>query len=69
MLPDVFRDCKVQRLAQFFITLRQTLQASAPQHRDNPRIVLLTPGPYNETYFEHAYWCSTSATPSSRAAT
>jgi uncharacterized circularly permuted ATP-grasp superfamily protein/uncharacterized alpha-E superfamily protein len=55
MLPDVFRDCKVQRLAQFFITLRQTLQASAPQHRDNPRIVLLTPGPYNETYFEHAY--------------
>ena len=23
--------------------------------RDNPRIVLLTPGPYNETYFEHAY--------------
>ena len=22
---------------------------------ENPRIVLLTPGPYNETYFEHAY--------------
>ncbi len=44
-----------KRLAQFFITLRQTLQANAPQHRDNPRIVLLTPGPYNETYFEHAY--------------
>ncbi len=55
MLPDVFRDCKVQRLAQFFITLQQTLQASAPQHRDNPRIVLLTPGHFNETYFEHAY--------------
>ena len=28
---------------------------SPPHHRDNPRIVLLTPGPYNETYFEHAY--------------
>ena len=27
----------------------------APHNRDNPRIVLLTPGPYNETYFEHAY--------------
>jgi uncharacterized circularly permuted ATP-grasp superfamily protein len=27
----------------------------APRHRDNPRIVLLTPGPYNQTYFEHAY--------------
>ena len=26
----------------------------APRHRDNPRIVLLTPGPYNATYFERA---------------
>ena len=32
-----------------------TLQSLAPHNRDNPRIVLLTPGPYNETYFEHAY--------------
>ncbi len=22
---------------------------------EQPRIVLLTPGPYNETYFEHSY--------------
>ncbi len=55
MLPDAFRDCRVQRLAPFFLTLRNTLRAIAPQNRDNPRIVLLTPGPYNETYFEHAY--------------
>jgi uncharacterized circularly permuted ATP-grasp superfamily protein/uncharacterized alpha-E superfamily protein len=55
MLPDVFRDCQVQRLARFFLTVRETLREIAPQHRDNPRIVLLTPGPYNETYFEHAF--------------
>ena len=55
MLPDVFRDCRVQRLAVFFRTLRETLRESAPHNRDNPRIVLLTPGPSNETYFEHAY--------------
>jgi uncharacterized circularly permuted ATP-grasp superfamily protein/uncharacterized alpha-E superfamily protein len=55
MLPDAFRDCRVQRLAPFFRTLRDTLRAIAPHNRDNPRIVLLTPGPYNETYFEHAY--------------
>jgi uncharacterized circularly permuted ATP-grasp superfamily protein/uncharacterized alpha-E superfamily protein len=55
MLPDVFRDCQVQRLAQFFLAWRDTLREIAPHHRDNPRIVLLTPGPYNETYFEHAY--------------
>ena len=55
VLPDVFRDCQVQRLARFFHTLRETLRAVAPDHRDNPRVVLLTPGPYNETYFEHAF--------------
>jgi uncharacterized circularly permuted ATP-grasp superfamily protein/uncharacterized alpha-E superfamily protein len=55
MLPEVFRDCRVQRLALFFRTLRETLRSIAPHDRDNPRIVLLTPGPYNETYFEHAF--------------
>ncbi len=55
MLPEIFRDCGVQRLALFFRTLRDTLRTIAPRNRDNPRIVLLTPGPYNETYFEHAY--------------
>ena len=55
LLPEVFRDCRVQRLALFFRGLRDTLRGLAPHHRDNPRIVLLTPGPYNETYFEHAY--------------
>jgi uncharacterized circularly permuted ATP-grasp superfamily protein/uncharacterized alpha-E superfamily protein len=55
MLSDVFRDCHVQRLAPFFQAVRDTLQVIAPHNRDNPRIVLLTPGPYNETYFEHAF--------------
>ncbi len=55
VLSDLFRDCQVQRFAPFFIALRQALMALAPRHRDNPRIVLLTPGPYNESYFEHAY--------------
>jgi len=54
-LPDVFRDCRVQRLALFFRDMRAMLAQLAPHHKENPRIVLLTPGPYNETYFEHAY--------------
>lgn len=54
-LPEAFRECKVQRLALFFQTFRDTLRALAPRNKDNPRVVLLTPGPYNETYFEHAY--------------
>ena len=29
-----------------------------PQRTDEPRVVILTPGPHNETYFEHAYLAS-----------
>jgi uncharacterized circularly permuted ATP-grasp superfamily protein/uncharacterized alpha-E superfamily protein len=54
-LSEVFRDCQVRPLAPFFETVRQTLRNLAPHHRGNPRIVVLTPGPYNETYFEHVY--------------
>ena len=54
-LPEAFRDCRVQRLALFFRAFRDSLRAIAPRNRDNPRVVLLTPGPLNETYFEHAY--------------
>ena len=54
-LPEAFRDCRVHRLARFFQKFRDALRAVAPRNKDNPRVVLLTPGPYNETYFEHAY--------------
>ncbi len=55
ILPDEFESARVQRLASFFQVQREFLRALAPRHRDNPNIVLLTPGPYNETYFEQAY--------------
>ncbi|MGH7337830.1 MAG: circularly permuted type 2 ATP-grasp protein, partial [Myxococcota bacterium] len=54
ILPEAFRDFHVQRLAGFFQSFRDTLMQLAPT-TGHPRIVLLTPGPYNETYFEHAY--------------
>jgi uncharacterized circularly permuted ATP-grasp superfamily protein/uncharacterized alpha-E superfamily protein len=53
--PQLFRDLKVQHLAQFFATLRDSLSHWAPEDRGSPFTVLLTPGPHNETYFEHAY--------------
>jgi uncharacterized circularly permuted ATP-grasp superfamily protein/uncharacterized alpha-E superfamily protein len=53
LLPELFRASNVQRLAPFFRAQRDALTALAG--RENPRIVLLTPGPYNETYFEHSY--------------
>jgi uncharacterized circularly permuted ATP-grasp superfamily protein len=54
-LPDLFRECQVRRLAAFFRTVRETLEELASAGNTPPRIVLLTPGPFNETYFEHAY--------------
>jgi uncharacterized circularly permuted ATP-grasp superfamily protein/uncharacterized alpha-E superfamily protein len=53
VLPDLFRTSNVPRLASFFRAQREALASLSPVK--NPRIVLLTPGPYNETYFEHSY--------------
>lgn len=55
VLPSLYRDAHVHRLALYFRTLRQTLQDMAPTDRDNPRVVVLTPGPDSPTYFEHVY--------------
>jgi len=55
VLPDEFRECGVERLADFFKTMRDTLRGLAGRSAGQPSVVLLTPGPYNETYFEHVY--------------
>lgn len=54
LFPEAFRDLKVQRLAGTYRALIEGLREMAPGQGE-PRIVLLTPGPYNETWFEHAY--------------
>ena len=56
ILPSLYRDAQVHRLSLFFRTLRSTLAALTPSHQT--RTALLTPGPQNETYFEHAYLAS-----------
>jgi len=61
ILPSLFRDCQVHRLAMFFHSMRSTLAEIAPAtigRGENQNIVILTPGPRNETYFEHAYLAS-----------
>lgn len=55
VLTDVFQTAGIHRLAPFFKAYRETLRSLAPGNQENPRIVVLTPGPYNETYFEHAF--------------
>lgn len=53
--PALFRELGVQSLTGTFQTLLETLRRDAPSDGDTPLIVLLTPGRYNETYFEHVY--------------
>ena len=53
VVPELFRTSNVLRLAPFFRAQRDALTSLA--RSENPRIVLLTPGPHNETYFEHSY--------------
>jgi uncharacterized circularly permuted ATP-grasp superfamily protein/uncharacterized alpha-E superfamily protein len=53
--PDLFREFEVQRLASFFRALRNNMLRLSTSMRSNPRVVLMTPGPLNETYFEHSY--------------
>lgn len=58
VLPDLFDGINVKRLSGFFQLLNNLLIEASPRNIDNPSIVVLTPGPLNETYFEHAYLAS-----------
>ena len=55
--PDAFRDLRVQHIASSYRRLLDTVEQVSSQVAGGarPRVVLLTPGPYSETYFEHAY--------------
>lgn len=55
ILPEPFRDNNVQRLAGFFRDAQTALTKLSPRGADGARVVMLTPGPHNETYFEQAY--------------
>jgi len=58
IVPELFNGLKVRRLSPYFHSLRNALTSIAPVNSKEPRIVILTPGPSNETYFEHAYLSS-----------
>lgn len=58
ILSDMYAEMKVKRLSGFFQEFNQMLIDAAPGKKENPTIVILTPGSHNETYFEHAYMAS-----------
>ncbi len=52
--PEAFEAMRVQRLAGTYRALMDSMKSMSPAGT-NAHLALLTPGPYNETYFEHAY--------------
>jgi uncharacterized circularly permuted ATP-grasp superfamily protein/uncharacterized alpha-E superfamily protein len=54
VFPDLIRELGVRNVNAFFAALREQLLSSASDE-ETPLAVVLTPGAFNETYFEHAY--------------
>ncbi len=54
VLPEAIRTLGIKRVAGVFSDLREQLLSHGDEG-ENPLAVILTPGPFNETYFEHAY--------------
>lgn len=59
VFADPFRSMRVQRLAPFYSRMVASLveggRAMMSGDEGSPHIALLTPGPYSETFFEHAF--------------
>jgi uncharacterized circularly permuted ATP-grasp superfamily protein/uncharacterized alpha-E superfamily protein len=53
--PELLEGSRVTRLNGWLDVVQAALNGLAVGIRDTPRVVVLTPGPANETYFEHAY--------------
>jgi uncharacterized circularly permuted ATP-grasp superfamily protein len=54
-LPEAFGDHHVEPVGHAPFLLLSALMAAAPEGRESPRVVVLTPGPANAAYYEHAF--------------
>jgi uncharacterized circularly permuted ATP-grasp superfamily protein/uncharacterized alpha-E superfamily protein len=54
-LPGIYRDAPLKRLAGFLQAQHRCLASLSSSRREQPNIVLLTPGPGSPGYFEHAW--------------
>ncbi|VDC30815.1 circularly permuted type 2 ATP-grasp protein [Pseudogemmobacter humi] len=56
MFPALFRENRIQPVDSYAGLLRRTLASVAPlKCEGEPRIVILTPGPFNSAYYEHSF--------------
>ena len=55
LFPELFERQTVLPVEHYPALLLETLRASAPPRARDPVVVVLTPGPHNSAYFEHAF--------------
>lgn len=67
-MPSLFRNAGAHRLEPFFQAFRRGLAQGAPPGARDPFMVLLSPGPENETFFEQSYLASYLGIPLVRGA-
>lgn len=63
VMPELYRQAGLHRMAPFFQALRATLIDSAPGHEPNPRVVVLSPGTHSETAYDQAFVASSLGFP------
>ncbi|HEY5636518.1 MAG TPA: circularly permuted type 2 ATP-grasp protein [Burkholderiales bacterium] len=55
LFPELFERQRVFPVEHYPTLLLDTLRAAAPRAMREPTVVVLTPGPFNSAYFEHAF--------------
>jgi uncharacterized circularly permuted ATP-grasp superfamily protein/uncharacterized alpha-E superfamily protein len=63
VMPELYRQAGLHRVAPFFQALRATLIDSAPHGAPNPRVVVLSPGTLSETAYDQAFVASSLGFP------
>jgi uncharacterized circularly permuted ATP-grasp superfamily protein len=53
--PKVFESSRIRPVDDYPHRLRDMLEYLSPTGIESPRVVVLTPGPYNSAYFEHSF--------------
>ena len=52
---DLYPNIEILKMEKFIEGFKDMLKSLSSSNHENPLIALLTPGPLNETYFEHSY--------------
>jgi uncharacterized circularly permuted ATP-grasp superfamily protein len=55
LFPELFAAQSVRPIQHYPDALLETLHAVAPDGVDRPTVAVMTPGPFNSAYFEHAF--------------